>query len=431
MIKKNVEKFFNSPFYIPLLLAVTLTCWNLQQDAAGVAILCFFAVLTLVCGRDSSPLVPIAMFATAIFSRPAVQLDINLMLYIVSPPLLLSIIYHVIAYKPRLKAGKYFWGLLLAAIGLSLGGLLFDSVISHFLTVAGMGFLTLFLYVFFFSTAKNFKRFAIDGFTALSLLIIFQVALYYIKAPDFEIAFRTKRIDLGWGNSNNAGLVLSMLLPVTFYKCTEKKWSVLFLLAAIAQYIAVLFTLSRGNMLFGGLMFVPLLIITFFFCKSRPLYLSCLAAAGAAALAVILFAPEFFATVSGKLTSLDLDDNGRFELFVQAFDDFKLNPLFGVGFFHNYDVIPNWYHNTVLQVIGSLGIVGTLAFIPFFYQRYVMVFKKFNLCNFYMLCAVVLSALYGLVDCNFFFIYNAIFTVFIYIIIESETRTTDIVARLF
>ena len=84
-------------------------------------------------------------------------------------------------------------------------------------------------------------------------------------------------------------------------------------------------------------------------------------------------------------------DNGRFALWEASWKSFLQNPIFGVGFYHTCDGLGSGYaglhclsHNTVLQLLGSCGVVGMAAYAYHRYTTYRLFFAKFNHLAFFM-----------------------------------------------
>lgn len=429
MTTKNfIAKFFNSVYYIIFLTIIAFLCWYFNNYIISAIIFAVIIILILIFSKDTTPMIPPIMLSPYLFSENAIDIDITLLVLIFAPIITGAFIFYIIKNKPSFKNGKFLFGLLLAVPALSIGGLLFDKNIINNIIVFLSSSLIVFLYTFFSGTVSvNYKKTLLNSITAIVILLLLQIFSYYFRVEDINYAIINKHIHLGWGNSNNVGLVLSMLLPLTFYKSLSNRF---FVLLAFLQYTGILFSLSRGNILFSGIFFVILLVFCIITNKDKILYLIMITLSFAIILFLVIFFKQYFTSVYNELSSLLLDDNGRFALFAESIESFKLNPLFGTGFYYKYDIIPYWYHNTLLQILASMGIIGSLLFIPFFYQRYVVILKNFNKSNFFMLCSILLSALYGLVDCNFFFIYNAFLTIFIYLVIEKETDTKDIFKKL-
>ena len=70
--------------------------------------------------------------------------------------------------------------------------------------------------------------------------------------------------------------------------------------------------------------------------------------------------------------------NGRQILWPWCWNKFKENPLFGIGFVSKDDSVPTLVstdsivlaHNSILQYLTSLGIIGTLMMGYFYFKKY-------------------------------------------------------------
>jgi O-antigen ligase len=75
-------------------------------------------------------------------------------------------------------------------------------------------------------------------------------------------------------------------------------------------------------------------------------------------------------------------ENGRLPLFKNAWENFLAHPLFGAGMGRGNtgESVLNgfWTHNYVLQILGSMGILGALAFGYQFFVRMRLVFRRMS-----------------------------------------------------
>lgn len=434
-MKEKINNFLITPYYILTLAIITIISWTFNLQLYGLIIICFLFIYNLLANKDTSPILPLIMFSSIIYSTSFKYININLLLWILTPIIIFSFIFYFIKNKTKLKKGKYFYGLLIAAIGLSLGGLFYDKLFTHFLTVSLLSFLIVFLYVFFYSTSNidNFKKILLNTFLGVVFIVLSQIIIYYIKSDNYLHDLLTKNINLGWGNSNNAAFLLNILLPVAFLLSIKSKYSCLFLFLAFLQMLGIIFTLSRGNFVVGSIFFVLLSIIGLKNTKYKVNYIICLGVILLTSIILIFSNIESINIIKERLISYGLDDNGRFSLWQKGVNDFLISPIFGVGFYKDFitvDNLPLLYHNTIFQIIASLGLFGALSFILFFVQRYTIPFINYNTSNLFMFAIILISALYGLIDGNFTFIYNAFIVIFTYIVIEREKDTYNLFRKL-
>lgn len=428
----SLISFTYKPLYILILASIALLCWFFDIFIIGISVYALIFVCLLIFSKDTAPIIPLIVLSTFMISKQAAYYDFSVILAIVLPIVSIAFGYYIIVRRPKLKKGKYFYGLLLAAIAMSVGGIGYDYNFLNVLSVAGISFAALFIYIFFNSTAEeNLKKFLLNSFIAVTIILLLQIAIYYISADDFFITINYKTLNVGWGISNNIAFVLSMLLPVTFFMAITTKSKVFFIVLAFLQYIGILFTLSRGNIIFGGLAFAVFFIIALKISDKKLNIIFAASTVVATMILLCLIFSDISYSIFGRLLEMNIEDNGRIKLLNEAIESISINPVFGIGFFYKHALIPHWFHNSILQVAASTGIVGSLCYLVYFYQRYTIPFKNFNLCNFFMISSIILTGLYGLMECNFFFVYNMLFIIFIYIIIEREVETVNLFSEFF
>ena len=108
-----------------------------------------------------------------------------------------------------------------------------------------------------------------------------------------------------------------------------------------------------------------------------------------------------------------IDSSGRFDLWRIALERFKEKPIFGMGFDYdlggrtelnpsNTQFTPYWYHNTWIQALSSLGIVGTLALILFTYRQYECFIRTKNPTVYALMFCLVMIQGAALLDVYYF-----------------------------
>ena len=110
---------------------------------------------------------------------------------------------------------------------------------------------------------------------------------------------------------------------------------------------------------------------------------------------------------------LDEGSEGRIWLWECGLADFIQFPIFGVGFSHggNADgitysnVYSNMYHNIFIEFLGSMGLVGFIAFAVHICEMFKVIFKKFSLEKLLFVSTPLLILSMSLFD-NFFFYPN-------------------------
>ena len=167
---------------------------------------------------------------------------------------------------------------------------------------------------------------------------------------------------------NNACTLLMIAMPFGFYLSKEK--SLWYFLVPVMTCVAFVLSGSRGGLLFGLLEFL-ILVIYYSVVDSRHrwVYLSVLGIGLALGVVVLIKYSSLVSYTLSRFTS-SKENFRRIGLWKRSVSDFLSNPVTGrgIGYMGNRDFHPSqvgqlcWYHSSIPQVIGSMGIVGILAY---------------------------------------------------------------------
>ena len=125
----------------------------------------------------------------------------------------------------------------------------------------------LILYTILISSTKKISFDNVcDIINGLAFLILIQEIIYYVINPAH---LATKKINFGWGISNNIAIMLLLTLPFSFYKAATRpnNSKFIFLIFTALQYIGIIFTFSRGCIFFGFIESIALIIINYKYFK--------------------------------------------------------------------------------------------------------------------------------------------------------------------
>ena len=164
---------------------------------------------------------------------------------------------------------------------------------------------------------------------------------------------------------NFATSVLLTALPMPFYLSLRHRGH---LATAAVLALALALTGSRSALLFGGILLTLLLRLLGQF--QDPMILVLLAAA--AGIGILALGPALLECVLHSRVGEDIQDSNsdRLQFLARAADDFLRHPVFGIGLCstRNADVFTGvegsmvFYHNSLAQVMGSMGLVGIVAY---------------------------------------------------------------------
>lgn len=373
-LSRAAQRFWMSRAYFPVLLTVSAAFMAAGEPVYGVAALgCIVIWLLAACPDLLAPVCPFFM-AFLMSSQCYGQLTDFLPCAALVPPLLVALLWHFAVWPVTLRIGRSGLGLALVSIATLLGGC--DVIsrkqamepLSLYYTL-GLGVGMLVLYVLFRShlTEKRsydlHRRFA-EIFCALGLCMALAVLLAYGKAWLAEghiggVLYLSYR--------NFATSVLLTALPMPFYLSLRHRGH---LATAAVLALALALTGSRSALLFGGIL---LTLCCVYLMRSGVISRRCLVLlAAAAGIGILALGPALLECVLHSRVGEDIQDSNsdRLQFLVRAADDFLRHPVFGIGLCstRNADVFTGvegsmvFYHNSLAQVMGSMGLVGIVAY---------------------------------------------------------------------
>lgn len=370
---------------MPIVLAISALGAIFDISLIGMFVLAGLVILMLVlCDDLMSIICPIlCVFLSSIeFYRDYSVLTAYMWYAIV--PFAAAFIFNLVYYRTPFAKGRFFYPQLAVSAALSLGGLFCISANQYFspsalyFTVGG-GFFMLFVYCLTVSRLSantrsydRIERLARSLFAA-GLLAAFLVFDFYIDNAD---EFIRKGTLLFFKPRNYVSSVIMMALPMC---CIYIKRSNLHILSMLFMYVGMLMTGSRSGLLFGTAALV--LSVAFVYItnrKSRKLYnVLLLLAAVPVVFAAVKFLPELYASRMAD-GFFNKGDETRIKFIRFGISDFLTYPVFGIGvgnlahfeIFKAY--VPGsivYFHNIVIQVMASMGLVGIAAYLWNFVAR--------------------------------------------------------------
>ena len=408
---------------LPVFEGLGYTMLGLAIVALG-AIICFNLIF---CDDIISTLLPF-LLATAVAIQCYDSFEFFLPFLWLVPLPVFAFFFHMIVYRKNIEWGKTWKGAAAVAVAVTLGGLGKITAAEYFNLSAlyhtfGLGIGMLVVYLIMNTHYKPKSEHYVMRFhfafamTVLGIFCVFMIVNHYIVFWD-RFLEKMSPLDFQW--RNNVSTFLMLTLPFSFF-LSVKKYPCLFL--GFLQYIAILFTGSRGGAL-GGAAELALCLFAVVYSDPKNRKKTLIFIASAVVVILALFTKpliEFFVPVILRIESVDV----RSGLMARAIEDFKSNILFGrgLGYMGNTDVHDPatfalcWYHSAPFQVIGSFGLLGVAAFGYQFYIRMKTVWKRvthFNITLFIAYAGLFLMSLvnpgefcpmpYGLMATLFFII---------------------------
>lgn len=430
-MRKTFSHFLCSEIFIIFTFIFAYLVWLFKIDYhITIGVVAALIIVTSFTCRDSRPLIP--LFLSVIFCDifhfgnnhhdvSEVMKNVNFTyIIIVGSIAILSLIYFFIRNKQSLSK--------LSLIGLSLilimiSFMLTDIFVKKSFNFAIFGIIVLIFYFVRYTTNYlSFKSEVLPYFSKtlfyLGILISLQTVTYYVI--NFDLVTSSFVPMYGWGISNNASLILLLIIPIAAYSLF-KEGRAIYLVGILIMMTANILTLSRGG-IGSMIVLVPLLIILFY--KKYPNrsqfkygFIITLAYFG---ILGILFSPYILKIIT-LLLEEGITDSGRFDLWRKAWAQFIASPILGGGsvlFPANGVIWQGWFHSTFFDCIGQLGLVGLLAFGTHFVIKYRSVLIDRDIFKWCALIGFLSSGFYAMADVAYFN-FNYLF-VYVFILAMME-----------
>ena len=442
-LKAKSKTFLNSYYFPVFVFLITLISHTFSIELFGSIILIISACIgLLVCDDLKFLLSPLMMFVLMFSEKSISNGTFYSSAYIVAMIVLIIfflglLIAHFFIYKEsvNLKAvidSKLFLGLACLCGAFLLNGMFNFSQYVVGNLIFSMAMLVCFCLVFFLFSAnlkpnQELKEYLFFILYLISWLVILQFYISFIHQFQFENgSLKKESILMGWGMWNNIGGELVFLLPIHFYYAsTVKKYSWLFYLSGLFSYITIALTLSRSSLLFGTAIIIACAVISCVVGENKKINRIFTGAIAIIGIIGIIALWGKISSVLGDYLSRGLDDNGRFDIYKKGISNFCSHPIFGGGFFsveaqdHQFVAfMPDRYHNTIIQMMGSCGIVGLLAYALHRFETVKLLLRKRSI--FTLFAALCLIGFLGtsLLDNHFFNIHPSFIYIPMLVIIE-------------
>lgn len=438
-----INAFLRKPGFIILLAAVSAMGGVFALDLVAYSVMILMALYVCLLGDDLLPLLPVVILCYVTPSRdnnPGKNPDSifypengGLILVALAVIFVIALVFRMATDK-QIGGKAFFTAKRKLALGmLLLGGayLLSGILLPNYFELAGKNllfaliqFASVFAMYYLFTGTVKWEKTPKNYFAWMGMCVGFVVlaellGLYFsgkVFTPD-TMAVDREQISTGWGMHNNVGGLMAMTIPFCFYLACKEKHGWIYNLLAIVLMVGVVMTFSRSSMLMGGIAFaVCALILLIKYDKGRKNLLLY----GIAAVAMIGIAVIFWEKILGLLDTFLSRDltavSSRDDLIVNGFKQFLTQPIFGGSFFSQGEYVP-WdfsdqaafssffpprWHNTIIQILASAGIVGIIAYgIHRFQTVKLLLTNRSSEKTFIgLFVAVLLGA--SLLDCHFF-----------------------------
>lgn len=280
-----------------------------------------------------------------------------------------------------------------------------------------------FIFLVFYGSFKKEKgEDALSFYTYLSsmmaIILVVQAIFLYLTGGVIEGGSIIKeRIHFGWGIWTTAGIYFATLIPSVFIGVIREKHPVFYFVLATLTLFGAVLTLSRNAILFGGAAYAACVLICCFKGNNKKLFRIVAAAGLVLAMLAAVLMWDKITLVLKDLFDRGLSDNGRFKLWAMGIENFLKAPLFGNGYYSlevtenvviTTHFLPKMAHNTIVQILSSMGVAGICAYGFYRYKTLIPFLKRPTAAKTVLLISVLVLLGGSLLD-NFIFRFYNIF----------------------
>ncbi len=434
-----VDKFFYSPLYLFFLGVLTVLSNVFSYEIYVYSVFVLMGICICLFARDLLPVFPIFIFAyispsfknnpgesdDTVFSLSGGGKYLYIMIFLLVTCLVARLIFDkkfggkkFFFKKRRLLSGMLILGTVYALSGFGSGQ--WEEFGWQNLLFALIQFASITLLYFLLSggvrwsvAPRNYLAWTgiFAGYTVVAELI----NIYIVNSVIEEGEIIRHSIVTGWGHYNSIGALFVVLIPLPFFLVVKGRFINFAYFSSFVFLISLLFTCSRASILVGAVIYVVCYIISFFF--SSRARRGCLIHIGAIALITVLLSEYreyvkllFDDIIKGGFTSPErmkiyregLKQFGRFKVFGGSFFPVDFWPYRWASADGFSKIAPPRWHNTVVQLLASGGIVSLVGYAVHRTQTFIMFFKRFSKEKFFLMMSVMALLVLSLFDCHFF-----------------------------
>lgn len=445
---ENINRFTCSFWGIFTLACITFLTYLLAIEIVMYSLVCLYTIYICLFSKDFLPLVPLFVFcyiAPSYKNNPGRNAEsifygatgraIVIIAIICTIAILLRI-----AFDKNMSFKKLFTQRLYLTISmLILGGAylvsgifcdIYSTIWINNLVFALLQFLSIFLLYFILAATIDWKLASKDFLPYIAITAGFVICLQVIHLYMFhfrldEFGNTTKDfIVTGWGISNNIAAMIVLTIPFAFYLACTKKNSALYLSIASFFMVGTILTLSRASFLVGIVIYIACWFICLFKAQNKKAFrITSIVIISLLLIFVAIFFKPIWEMCLRFLDIFRTDDNGnlafddanRFKTYKTGLEIFANYPIFGGSFFarnfwpYQYSTLesftsffPARWHNTIIQLLTSTGIVGFLAYAYHRVKTVLLIVKKPTLGKVFIGISILSFVGMSLLDCHMF-----------------------------
>lgn len=376
--------FGSVPFAFFETLAAIVVVLTMQEVAGAVAFVALITLKLVVCDDILPTTLPFLLLST--FLTSCYDSYNTFIVYLPAAPIVVvCALFHFVVYAKPFRCGDSAYGIVFVSLAVTLGGVgafgLWEYMRGAYY-IFGLGFGMLAAYFIMksqFSVRWGYdirERFALI-MTLVGVLCSVMVTTGYIRR---WLDLPTGAYSLGFSR-NNISTLLMFAMPFPMFLGIKRKWSTAF----TALFFAILcVTTSRGGLIFGTVEFIVCCSVWIAYGGKKKKLRACLCG-GVAVLVGVCFGVIIWEVVTGRILADGvLTHDARYTMLFESFENFISSPWLGTGILDDsiaYGEFKKqgamtWYHMMIPQIIGSMGLLGVIAYGLQLFIRAKLVFTR-------------------------------------------------------
>lgn len=434
-LRSVIDGFLMTPQYILLLMALAALCNFFALELPVYTIYTGLIVYICLFGKSSLPMMPIFLccyLSPSLGNNPGHNSESvffpehgGIWLMVLGALFLISLVIRVIRDRKVYFGRRYALlpGLGLLAIAYMLSGIgsaAYPQMLPNNLLFALIQATAILAPYLLFSGGTDWKSirkdyFAWVGFGAGCLLLAQILFIYHTNHVIIDGVIHRGQIYTGWGMYNNLGGMLAMMIPFAFYLATKYRKGWIGTVVGSAFMIGILLTCSRSSILCGGAIYVMCIFLMLHYARNRKHNTIALVTVLGVLLLVVIVFRNFLLHLFSDLLQIGLDPSSRNDIYQEGLSLFTHAPVFGNSFFSpgytpwDWSTVdsfsqffpPRW-HNTVVQLLASCGIVGFSAYLFHRYQTLRLLLRSRGKEIVFIACSVAVLLATSMFDCHLF-----------------------------
>lgn len=257
----------------------------------------------------------------------------------------------------------------------------------------------------------------------VGLVMVAEVLVMYILTDPFASGELNRNVLFtGWGNYNCMGGLLTMMIPFAFHMAVVRRPSFAYSFCGVLFLVGVIMTCSRTAILVAIVIYaLSFLVLCLRSRNRRSTVMMNVILFGGLLLYMLLFQYDILLEYL-EIFTIKRSIGSRMDGFVAGIQQFLNYPITGGSWYATDYVLEEWsdveaftsffpglFHNTVIQIAASCGIVGLAAYAWHRIQTVALIFKRPTTENLFIGLSIVAMLTMSLFDCHIFNIGPALF----------------------